>query len=429
MENQFRILFRGEVAAGADLAAVKNRLQQLTKFDIERIEQLFSRPETVLKTGLDRATAERYQTAIQATGAICSIEPVQPAVVPPVAAVSPPPLPPPSPPPRETTCPKCGVRQPEAISCAACGIIYAKYDPARNGTPETSLPSPVKQPGTGPVEIGIVALLVVVIVSVLWWLNFPQSKALPDGAIVNQKSHFAYAAPLDWLTITPQNYDKVMAEIKGHFPSDLRALISNRHPGFVASHLKNPEGADGFSPNFNIIVVDTKGKDFPALTESEKEKATKVISAELSRQLKGYKLLESNLVEVDGITSLQLVGQAELSLITKPAQPIQSISRYGWKTFQGYTPEERKSFNLKVIQTMVPGKGRGYIISSTFEAADGSQGDELNRKVLDSFRVLERPPRFSSIMMGALNGGMLAAGGYLLWFLFGRLVLKQQAPL
>ena len=428
MENQFRILFRGEVAAGADPATVKIRLQQLTKFDAERIEQLFSRSETVLKSGLDRATAERYQTAILATGAICSIEPLQPAAVPPVAAVSPPPLPPPSPP-RETTCPKCGVRQPEAISCAACGIIYAKYDPARNSTPEAPLPPPLKQPGTGPLEISIIAVLVVVIASVLWWLNFPQSKALPDGAIVNQKSHFAYAAPPDWLTITPQNYDKVMTEIKGHFPSDLRALISNRHPGFVASHLKSPEGADGFSPNFNIIVIDTKGKNFPALTESEKEQATKVISAELSRQLKGYKLLESNLVEVDGITSLQLVGQAELSLITKPAQPIQSVTRYGFKTFQGYTPEERKSFNLKVIQTMVPGKGRGYIISSTFDVADGSQGDELNRKVADSFRVLERPPRFGPILMGALNGGLLAAGGYLLWFLFGRLVLKQQVPL
>ena len=427
MENQFRILFRGEVAAGADPATVKNRLQQLTKFDPERIEQLFSRSETVLKTGLDRATAERYQAAIQATGALCSIEPLQPAVIP--TAPLPPPLPPISPPPRETTCPKCGVRQPAGESCTACGIIYAKYDPSRNNIPEAPLQQSVKEPGTGPLEIGVIALLVVVIAAALWWLNFPQSKALPDGAIVNQKSHFAYAAPADWLTITPQNYDKVMAELKDHFPPELRGMMSNRHPGFVASHLKNPEGADGFSPNFNIIVVDTKGKNFPALTESEKEKATKVISAELSRQLKGYKLLESNLVEVDGITSLQLVGQAELSLITKPAQPIHSENRFGWKTFQGYTPEERKTYNLKVIQTMVPGKGRGYIISTTFEAADGSQGDDLNRTVVDSFRVLERPPRFGSIMMGGLNGGLLAAGGYLLWFLFGRLFLRQQVSL
>jgi hypothetical protein len=428
MENQFRILFRGELAAGADPAVVKNRLQQLTKFDTERIEQLFRQPETVLKSGLDRATAERYLAAIQATGAICAVEPLPPVVAPPATA-HPLPLSPPSPPPRETTCPKCGVRQPEGISCAACGIIYAKYDPARNSIPEASLPPPVKQAGTGPVGLGIIVVLVVAIAATLWWLNFPQSGALPVGAIVNQKSHFAYTAPADWLTITPQNYDKVIAEFKGHFPADLRALISNRHPGFVASHLKNTEETDGFSPNFNIIVIDTKGKNFPALTESEKEKATKVISSELSRQLKGYKLLESRLVEVDNITSLQLVGQAELSLIVKPAQPIQSVSRYGFKTFQGYTPEERKNFNLKVIQTMVPGKGRGYIISSTFDAADGSQGDELNRKVIDSFRVLERPPRFGPILMGALNGGLLAAGGYLLWFLFGRLVLKQQGPL
>jgi len=428
MDNQFRILFRGEVAAGADQASVKIRLQQLTKFDAERIDQLFSQPETVLKSGLDLATAERYQAAIQATGALCSIEELQSETAFPTTAPLSPLTPPPLPP-RETTCPKCGVRQPEGISCAACGIIYAKYDPARNSTPEAALPPPVKESGTGPLGIGMIALLVLVIAASLWWLNFPQSGTLPDGAIVNQKSHFAYTAPPDWLTITPQNYDKVMAEIKDHFPSDLRTLITNRHPGFVASHLKNPEGADGFSPNFNIIVIDTKGKNFPALTESEKEKATKVISAELSRQLKGYKLLESNLVEVDGITSLQLVGQAELSLIIKPAQPIQSVSRYGWKTFQGFTPEERKSFNLKVIQTMVPGKGRGYIISSTCEAADSTQVEDFNRKVLESFRVLERPPRFGSIMMGALNGGLLAAGGYLLWFLFGRLVLKQQVSL
>lgn len=428
MAELFRILFRGELAAGADLTTVKANLQQLTKFDTERIEQLFSQPETVLKSGLDRATAERYQTAIQATGAICAVEALPPAIAPSATAPLSPPSPIPSPPPRETTCPKCGLRQPAGDSCAGCGIIYAKYDPARNSIPEAPLPPPAKESGAGPLGITIITLLVVVIAATLWWLNFPQSGALPVGAIVNQKSHFAYSAPTDWLTITPQNYDKVMAELKDHFPADLRGLMSNRHPGFVASHLKNPEGFDGFSPNFNIIVVDTKGKNFPALTESEKEKATKIISAELSRQLKGYKLLESNLVEVDGITSLQLVGQSELSLITKPAQPIQSVSRYGFKTFQGYTPEERKSYNLKIIQTMIPGKGRGYILSSTFDAADGSQGDELNRKTLESFRVLERPPRFGSILMGALNGGLLAAGGYLLWFLFGRLMLKQEAP-
>lgn len=425
MHEQFRIVFRGQINSGAELAAVKVNLQKLTGFSAGQIEQLFSGPETVLKKGLDRTTADRYLAAIQATGALCSVEPMDsPQAVSQPSHASQSPHQPSS---NETTCPKCGVRQPAGDSCLACGIVYAKYDPERivAAPSAATLPPTVQESGTGAAGLWVVALLVVVIAATLWWLNFPRSNALPEGAVINEQHHFAYAAPPGWLTITPQNYDKVMAEVQGHFPAELRGIISNRHPGFVASHLKTPDGTSEFSPNFNIIVVDTKGKDFPVLNESEKEKATSAITEEIARRIRGYRVVESSIIDVDGIKSLQITGEAELSIITKPAQPIQTVSKFGWKTFHGYTPEERKTFQMKVIQTVIPGKKRGYVVSSTFEAGDGSQGGEINRTALESFRVLERPPRFGSIMMGALNGGLLAAGGCLLWFLFGRVVLKQ----
>lgn len=423
MHEQFRIVFRGQLHAGAELASVKVKLQALTGFSEEQIDQLFLRSETVLKKGLDRATADRYLTALQATGALCSIEPMPEVCSPQSSQSSPlhPPLPA-----AERVCPKCGVRQPAGDSCLACGIVYAKYDPERVvPSPVAALSMPEKGADTGVAGLAVIALLVLVIGLTLWWLNVPRSGPLPSGALVNEQYRFAYTAPSDWLAITPQNYDKIMAEIQGHFPAELRGLMISRHPGFVASHLKKPDDSSDFSPNFNIVVVDTKGMDFPAINESEKEKATKAITGEIARSIKGYRVVDSHIVDVDGIKSLQITGEVELSIITKPAQPIQSVSRFGWKTLQGYTPEERKTFHLKVVQTVIPGKKRGYVVSSTFEASDSSQGGDVNRMILDSFRVLERPPRFGKIMMGALNGGLLAAGGYLLWILFGKLVLKQ----
>lgn len=132
MENElFQIVFRGELAYGFTPEEVKTNLQQLFRRDAATIERIFVQLPMVMKSGLDEATAARYCGVLEQAGALCIIE----AMVPASAAAAPEPVsapatvnPPPTPHPAGTiSCPACGHGQPEDLSCASCGVIFAKY--------------------------------------------------------------------------------------------------------------------------------------------------------------------------------------------------------------------------------------------------------------------------------------------------------------
>jgi hypothetical protein len=52
--------------------------------------------------------------------------------------------------------------------------------------------------------------------------------------------------------------------------------------------------------------------------------------------------------------------------------------------------------------------------------------EKLHAELIETFRLLERPPRFGGIVMGALNGGLFGAGLYLGGLVIGRLVRKPE---
>lgn len=68
-------------------------------------------------------------------------------------------------------------------------------------------------------------------------------------------------------------------------------------------------------------MIDTRGKNLPKLTESEKSKAVAAISGEFAKSLPTYRMLESKIVQVDGVDSLQIVGEAELTVVTRAGDP------------------------------------------------------------------------------------------------------------
>jgi hypothetical protein len=420
MPDLYRIMFKGQIAVGAELMAVKAALQKLTGYDTEAVEQLFSRSETVLKGGIDKATADRYQAAIQSTGAVCTVEPMPGSVGPGGPALQAPAQKPfYTQPAKEVTCPKCGVRQPDGISCNSCGIIYAKFNQSIDrmygggGTPVASEPF-------SPVALAFKIILITVIGLSLWWLNFPGSGMLPADATVNQKEKIAYKAPEGWLTVTPENTDKVLSLAKEVLTPEMRALLNNKSQNFAAISIKKDTGGS-FGTNFNINVIDTKGRDLPPINESSKEQATSQITKELSSKLGNYNLLDSKIISVDGLNSLQITGETEMTFITSQPQPIYETGLYGMRRFRGYTPAVRQTQKLQMIQTVIPGKGRGYVFTFTFDPASEPNGAVLNNSALEQVRVLERPQRFNKILMGALNGALLGAAGYLLFALFSKL--------
>jgi hypothetical protein len=95
MTAEYKVVFAGELIAGADPGAVRANFQKLFKADEKRVEKLFSGSRVVIKKNVDEATAQKYQTTLRKAGGVCSIEPMheeqaasaaEPAPAPPIAS-------------------------------------------------------------------------------------------------------------------------------------------------------------------------------------------------------------------------------------------------------------------------------------------------------------------------------------------------------
>lgn len=337
-------------------------------------------------------------------------------------------------------CPKCGFEQPDgAVECAKCGVIIAKAmrpasprpaAPARSAAPPaapaappfpSSEPPAAPDPAATPAMVLLIGLTLAAFIAAAWWLNAPSPSPLPEGAYINQKHRFAFAPPPEWLQLTKENAKQVFEQYKDRFPPELRSLVSN--PSFEVSYLRLAGTAAEFSPSLNVVVMEMK-QNLPPLTESEKEEAAQKIFSELAKANMNYRPESSAIVEVDGIRSLQLIGTASIEFVVEPSQPILSgPGAFGMTRVTGHTQEVRKTFELRSVQLLVPGKKRAYIISYTGENAAFADVAATFDIVTGSFRVMERPPRFGSITMGALNGGLLGGGIYLFIQFIGKLVI------
>ena len=148
-EPTFQIVFRGKILGGFDREQVKANLVRLFRSDGERIEALLAAPKTVLKSGLARDAAARYQEALRQAGIMVAVIgegpitadiPAPAASVPPpeVVEVQPPPVP--EPPPGLTLAevgaqllpPRVRERaeiDTSALSLAAVGAVLADHRP------------------------------------------------------------------------------------------------------------------------------------------------------------------------------------------------------------------------------------------------------------------------------------------------------------
>lgn len=124
MSGQFEVLFHGEVYASVDPDQAQADMAKLFRQSPEAVKRLFSGKTWVLKDGLDRETAERYQVELAKIGLISELRDRAPAVEA---------KPEPSPHGKSQnftiesiaiarmTCPACQYEQLEADYCARCG--------------------------------------------------------------------------------------------------------------------------------------------------------------------------------------------------------------------------------------------------------------------------------------------------------------------
>ncbi len=125
--SRYAVVLEGYARDGFDPARVSENLARLFKIDPQRMRVLMQKGSRVIKSGLDREAALRYQEKIEQAGAACRV------VEEPAASMSPPTL--------ETKvqahpaspCPKCGGDlQPPGegsppTSCPFCGIVIEKF--------------------------------------------------------------------------------------------------------------------------------------------------------------------------------------------------------------------------------------------------------------------------------------------------------------
>lgn len=72
-ESTFQIVFRGKLLAGFERDQVRANLAQLFKSDPARIDALLDAPKTVLKAGLPREAANRYQEVLRQAGIMVAL--------------------------------------------------------------------------------------------------------------------------------------------------------------------------------------------------------------------------------------------------------------------------------------------------------------------------------------------------------------------
>lgn len=72
-EPTFQIVFRGKILGGFDRDQVRANLSRLFKIDASRVDALLDAPKTVLKTGLGKDAASRYQEALRQAGIMVAV--------------------------------------------------------------------------------------------------------------------------------------------------------------------------------------------------------------------------------------------------------------------------------------------------------------------------------------------------------------------
>ena len=88
MDEQYRLVFRGEVLEGQHRAVVKRRLMESLKLNEAQADKLFSGRSVVLKREADSATAARYQALFKKAGGRLRLLPVADAADPLVGSVA-----------------------------------------------------------------------------------------------------------------------------------------------------------------------------------------------------------------------------------------------------------------------------------------------------------------------------------------------------
>lgn len=87
MEPTYQVIFRGKLLTGFTAETVSENVAKLFRTEPSRVAAMLKQSKLVLKTGINKATAQQYQEALRAAGMMVAVIADEPTGVPvPVAA-------------------------------------------------------------------------------------------------------------------------------------------------------------------------------------------------------------------------------------------------------------------------------------------------------------------------------------------------------
>ncbi|MGY0219010.1 hypothetical protein ACWJJH_16730 [Endozoicomonadaceae bacterium StTr2] len=73
-DTLYALVFKGELRDGVDISTARQQLQKLFRTTAEKVDGMFTGQPVILKHGLNKETAEKYQAALLKAGAVCDIK-------------------------------------------------------------------------------------------------------------------------------------------------------------------------------------------------------------------------------------------------------------------------------------------------------------------------------------------------------------------
>ncbi len=345
-------------------------------------------------------------------------------------------------------CPKCGFEQPDGtIECSKCGVIIAKaLNPrsAATATPPRQPVSPPRQPAAAapapapapassvppqaqamgksePMAVFVFVLFLAL--AAAWWINSPLSAKVPAGLQVYKNDAFALSAP-NWGEFTREKLKDPMFNLRyqstgSNLPNIMGDLFA-KNPTIKTMFVKLSERGEVIVGVVGVIVEPlARGL---RLDDAEKDKLVDKVVQSAKNTFPNYQMDSASLVEVDGLTALQVTGSSAIGAST-PAQVVMGIDAAGRERGAvGVIPEVKRTLDGKVYHVLVPGNKYAYLIEGAGSAEDITP---VFKSVVDSFRVMDRPARFGKGVRTALNICLFGLCAYLTYQLVVRALRRE----
>ena len=303
-------------------------------------------------------------------------------------------------------CPKCGHVQADGPpECGKCGLIFARWVERRSSA--TLRPRPSPRPGPSPDEpegakVSPLGLLLgctgVLFLGLATWHVWSGGGLPVDReAYRDDAAGFAIVLPYGWSLLTPGNAAAVLEKSRGRYPEAVEQAF---HDARTVAAMFYPEEPGDTAPW--AIVTAVEGIPPPLVGKDGATLAT-VAGAALSARFEGYRLREGTVERVDRLPALRVSGGDTVHFLKSPSQEIFGELPGGGRYPIGRTVDVWDDFDRSLDHWLIPGGNRSFVLAFGGPETSRALNAKTVERIVDSFRVLNRPPRYGQAMTPALR--------------------------